>query len=267
MKNETYMPIKTAIRDFLCTYIKKHGNKLLDEMHMKATRSDMISVLVNGILDEEMDAVLGYSRYDNRNKGTKNIRNGHFIKYIHTSAGDIKINMPRDRQGKFEPVIIKKYQNSINYGMEKKLISLYAENLSDLEMEDQVRSLYEEEISKQLADSIREKVRSVMNNWQQRPLKEVYAVVFLDSMTYYIKPEGTDPKRTVYMLYGITLNGCNELLGVYIKKEDRTEFWIKVLERLKNRGVKDILIACTEAPDKFIRAVDEVYGEKNHKNP
>lgn len=267
MKNETYMPIKTAIRDFLCTYIKEHGNKLVDEMNMKATKSDMISDLMNGILDEEMDVVLGYSRYDNRNKDTKNIRNGHFVKYIHTSAGEIKINMPRDRQGKFEPVIIKKYQNSINYGMEKKLISLYAENLSDKELEDQVRSLYEEEVSRQMADSIREKVRSVANKWQQRPLREVYAVAFLDSISYYMKQEGAAPKRTVYMLYGITLNGCNELLGIYIKKEDELQFWISILERLKNRGVKDILISCTNAPDKFVRAIDEVYGEKRYIQP
>lgn len=264
MKNETYIPIKTAIRDFLYTYIKKHGNKLVDELQMKAIKSDMISELLNGILDEEMDVVLGYSRYDNRNKGTKNIRNGHFIKYIHTSVGDIKINMPRDRQGEFEPVVIKKYQNSINYGMEKELISFYAENLSDKELEDQVRSLYEEELSKQMADSIRERIRSIARKWQQRPLTEVYAVAFFESVSYYMKQEGVAPKRSVYMLYGITLNGSNELLGVYVKKQDDMEFWITTLEGLKSRGVKDILVSCTKSPDKFIRAIDVVYGEKDH---
>ena len=133
-----------------------------------------------------MDEELGYSRYDYRNKETDNSRNGHSQKTMHTSYGDMEIDIPRDRKGEFEPQIVKKYQNMVTQDMEEKIISMYAKGMTTNDIESHMRELYDIEISDSTVSWITDKILPIVKEWQERPLEEIYAVVFMDAIHYHV---------------------------------------------------------------------------------
>ena len=133
-----------------------------------------------------MDEELGYSRYDYRNKETDNSRNGHSQKTMHTSYGDMEIDIPRDRKGEFEPQIVKKYQNTVTQDMEEKIIYMYAKGMTTNDIESHMRELYDIEISDSTVSWITDKILPIVKEWQERPLEEIYAVVFMDAIHYHV---------------------------------------------------------------------------------
>ena len=141
-------------------------------------------------LDQEMDEELGYSKYDYRNKETDNSRNGHSQKIMHTSYGDMESDIPRDRKGEFEPQIVKKNQNTVTQDMEEKIISMYAKGMTTNDIESHMRELYDIEISDSTISRITDKILSIVKEWQERPLEEIYAVVFMDAIHYHVRNEG-----------------------------------------------------------------------------
>jgi len=156
-----------------------------DGTDVNSIMRDMMSIILEGALDQEMDEELGYSRYDYRNKETENSRNGHSQKTMHTSYGDMKIDIPRDRKGEFEPQIVKKYQNTITQVMEEKIISMYAKGMTTNDIESHMRELYDIEISDSTISRITDKLLPIVKEWQERPLEKIYAVVFMDAIHYH----------------------------------------------------------------------------------
>lgn len=150
---------------------------------------DMMSIILEGALDQELDEELGYSKYDYRNKETDNSRNGHSQKTLHTSYGDMEIDIPRDRKGDFEPQVVKKYQNSITQDMEEKIISMYAKGMTTADIESHMRELYDLEISDSTVSRITDKILPIVKEWQERPLESVYAVVFMDAIHFHARNE------------------------------------------------------------------------------
>ena len=175
-------PQKAAMREMMRDYLKNNDISIKDGTDVNSIMRDMMSVLLEGALDEELDEELGYSKYDYRNKETDNSRNGHSSKTMHTSYGDMDVAIPRDRNGDYEPQLIKKYQNTVTQDMEEKILSMYAKGMTTGDIESHMRELYDIDISDSTISRITDKILPIVKEWQERPLEEVYAVVFMDAL-------------------------------------------------------------------------------------
>ena len=254
-------PQKAALRELMGAYLKENNVKVKDGTDVNSIMRDMMSVILEGALNEEMDEELGYSKYDYRNKDTENSRNGYSQKTMHTSYGDMEIDIPRDRNGEFEPQIVKKYQNTVTQDMEEKIISMYAKGMTTNDIESHMRELYDIEISDSTISRITDKILPIVKEWQERPLEEIYAVVFMDAIHYHVRNEGRIVKRAVYIAIGIDMNGHKDVLGMYVGQNESAKFWLSILNGLKNRGVNDILIACVDGLTGFPQAIEAVFPE------
>ena len=239
-------PQKAALREMMGNYLKENNVTVKDGTNVNSIMRDMMSIILEGALDQEMDEELGYSKYDYRNKETDNSRNGHSQKSMHTRYGDMEIDIPRDRKGEFEPQIVKKYQNTVTQDMEEKIISMYAKGMTTNDIESHMRELYDIEISDSTISRITDKILTIVKEWQERPLEEIYAVVFMDAIHYHVRNEGRIVKRAVYIAIGIDMEGHKDVLGMYVGQNESAKFWLSILNGLKNRGVEDILIACVD---------------------
>ena len=248
-------PQKAALREMMGNYLKENNVKVKDGTDVNSIMRDMMSIILEGALDQEMDEELGYSKYDYRNKETDNSRNGHSQKTMHTSYGDMEIDIPRDRKGEFEPQIVKKYQNTVTQDMEEKIISMYAKGMTTNDIESHMRELYDIEISDSTISRITDKILPIVKEWQERPLEEIYAVVFMDAIHYHVRNEGRIVKRAVYIAIGIDMEGHKDVLGMYVGQNESAKFWLSILNGLKNRGVEDILIACVDGLTGFPQAI------------
>ena len=258
-KNDT--PQKAAMRELMKGYLKQNDVKIKDGTDVNAIMRDMMSVILEGALDEELDEELGYSKYDYHNKDTANSRNGHSQKTLHTSYGDMGLDIPRDRAGEFEPQVIKKYQNTVTQDMEEKIISMYAKGMTTNDIESHMRELYGIDISDSTISRITDKIPPIVKEWQERPLDEIYAVVFLDAIHYHVRNEGRIAKQAVYIAIGIGMDGRKDVLGMYVGQNESAKFWLSILNGLKNRGVNDILIACVDGLTGFPQAIEAVYPQ------
>ncbi|MCR1989436.1 IS256 family transposase [Blautia coccoides] len=232
-------------------YLKENNVTVKDGTDVNSIMRDMMSIILEGALDQEMDEELGYSKYDYRNKDTDNSRNGHSQKTMHTSYGDMEIGIPRDRKGEFEPQIVKKYQNTVTQDMEEKIISMYAKGMTTNDIE----------ISDSTISRITDKTLPLVKEWQERPLEEIYAVVFMDAIHYHVRNEGRIVKRAVYIAIGIDMEGHKDVLGMYVGQNESAKFWLSILNGLKKRGVEDILIACVDGLTGFPQAIEAVFPE------
>ena len=252
-------PQKAMMREFMQNYLKENDVKIKDGADVNSIMRDMMSVILEGALDEELEQELGYSKYDYRNKETNNSRNGHSQKTMHTSYGDMQIDVPRDRNGEFEPQIVKKYQNTITQDMEEKIISMYAKGMTTADIENHMKDLYDIDISDSTISRITDKIMPVVKEWQERPLEAVYAAVFMDAIHYHVRSEGRIVKKAVYIALGVDMDGHKDILGMYIGENESAKFWLSVLNGLKNRGVEDILIVCVDGLSGFPQAIEAVY--------
>lgn len=252
-------PQKKAMREMMKDYLKNSDVKIKDGADVNAAMRDMMSILLEGVLDEELDEELGYTKYDYRNKDTDNSRNGHSSKTMHTSYGDMELDIPRDRKGEFEPQVVKKYQNTVTQDMEEKIISMYAKGMTTGDIESHLRELYDIEISDSTISRVTDKILPIVREWQERPLEEIYAVVFMDAIHYHVRSEGRIVKRAVYIALGMDMNGHKDVLGMYVGENESAKFWLSIMNGLKNRGVKDILIACVDGLTGFPQAIEAVF--------
>ena len=227
---------------------------------------ETIAEFMENGLDAEMDEELGYSKYDYRNKNTDNSRNGHSNKTLRTSFGDVEVTVPRDRKSEFEPQILKKNQTSISQDMEEKILSMYAKGMTTGDIETHIRDIYGIEVSDTTVSRITDKILPVAKEWQQRPLESIYAVVFLDAIHYHVRSEGQVIKKAVYIAIGINLDGRKSVLGMWVGENESAKFWATVLNGLRNRGVEDIFIACTDNLTGFTAAIEAVFPQTEVQN-
>lgn len=217
-------------------------------------------------LDAEMDEQLGYNRYDIKGKETDDSRNGHSKKTLRTSFGDTTIQIPRDRKGEFDPVILRKNQTSISQDVEAKIISMYAKGMSTTDIGDHIRDIYGIEVSESTVSRITDKVLPEAREWQQRPLESIYAVMFMDAIHYHVRSEGQIVKKAVYIAIGIDLNGRKDVLGMWVGENESAKYWTTVLNSLRNRGVEDVFIACTDNLTGFANAIEAVFPKADIQN-
>lgn len=227
---------------------------------------ETIAEFMENGLDAELDEELGYSRYDYKNKDTDNSRNGHSSKTLKTSFGEVDIDVPRDRKGEFDPVILKKNQTSISQDVEEKILSMYAKGMTTSDIETHIRDIYGLQISDTTISRITDKILPIAKEWQQRPLEPIYAVVFLDAIHYHVRSEGQIVKKAVYIAIGINLDGKKDVLGMWVGENESAKYWASVLNGLRNRGVEDIFIACTDNLTGFDAAIEAVFPQTEIQN-
>ena len=227
---------------------------------------ETIAEFMENGLDAELEDELGYSKYDYKNKEGTNSRNGYSQKTLKTSFGNIEIETPRDRNGEFEPQLLKKNQTSISQDIEEKILSMYAKGMTTSDIEAHIRDIYGLEVSDTTVSRITDKILPIAKEWQQRPLESVYAVVFLDAIHYHVRSEGQIVKKAVYIAIGVNLDGKKDVLGMWVGENESAKFWATVLNGLHNRGVEDIFIACTDNLTGFADAISAVFPKTDIQN-
>jgi len=220
---------------------------------------EMVGTVLENGLESELDEELGYSKYDYKNRETGNYRNGHSKKTMKGSFGDMEIEVPRDRNGDFEPVIVKKHQTTLNGDIEEKIISMYAKGMTQSDIEGHIQEIYGLEVSESTISRITDKILPIAKEWQRRPLESIYAVMFMDAIHYHVRKEGSIVKKAVYIAIGVDLNGIKDVLGLWVGENESAKFWLSVMNEIKNRGVDDILIACVDGLTGFVDAIGAVY--------
>jgi putative transposase len=181
-----------------------------------------------------------------------------YAKKVKSSSGELEIEVPRDRQGEFEPVIIEKHQRRFN-GFDENIISLYSRGLSTRDIQAHLQEIYGVEVSPNLISTVTEEIQAEVVQWQTRPLAKLYPIVFLDALRINIRKDGRVVKCAVYVAIGVNLTGRKECLGLWVSENEGAKFWLGVLTELKNRGLEDIFIACVDGLKGFPEAIEAVY--------
>jgi putative transposase len=196
------------------------------------------------------------------NSERRNSRNGYSKKTVQSTQGDLDLAIPRDRNGDFEPILVPKHQRRLS-GLDEKILAMYARGTSTRDISAQLEELYGAKVSASLISEVTDAVSEDVKAWQCRPLDEVYPIVYLDALYVNIKVSGRVSKRAVYVVLGVTVEGTKTLLGLWIGEAEAegAKFWLKVLTDLKNRGLKDILIACVDGLTGFPQAIEAVYPD------
>lgn len=228
--------------------------------------ADVYSFLKDGfkdilqeLMEAEMDATLGYEKNQKGNSDIENKRNGYSTKTVKSQYGEIPLEIPRDRNGEFEPKLIPKYQRDIS-GIEEKIISLYARGLSTRDIHDQLQDLYGIELSAEMVSKITDKIIPEIKEWQTRPLNSIYTFVFMDCIHYKVREDGRILNRAAYVVLGVTLDGYKDILSITVGANETSKFWLGMLNDLKNRGVQDVLFFCVDGLPGFKEAIEAVYS-------
>lgn len=213
--------------------------------------------LVERALEGELTAHLGYEPHEPGEAARENRRNGRSNKTLQTETGPLTIEVPRDREGSFEPQLVKKRQRRLS-GLDDVVLSLYARGLSTREIQGHLEELYGTEVSPSLISQVTDSVLDEVKAWQTRPLEALYPIVYLDALVVKSRQDGTVRNRAVYVALGVTLTGHKELLGLWIAPTEGAKFWLSVLTELKNRGMQDCFIACVDGLTGFPEAIETV---------
>lgn len=214
--------------------------------------------LLERALGAELTHHLGYEKGDPAGRGTGNSRNGTSSKALLTDDGEIEIEVPRDRAGTFEPVIVAKGQTRFD-GFDEKIISLYGRGMTVREIQGHLAELYGTEVSPDLISKVTDAILDKVREWQSRPLESIYPVVFFDALRVKIRDEGMVKNKAVYVVLGITASGEKDVLGLWIEQAEGAKFWLKVMNDLRSRGVADILIAVVDGLKGFPEAINSVF--------
>jgi len=218
----------------------------------------MFKKTIERILKAEQEAHLGYPPHEKSDTTQSNSRNGYTKKKLKTSQGTVEIEVPRDREGTFEPKAVAKRQ-SFDPDLERRVVSMYARGMSVRDIQQQLEEFYGTDVSPALISKITDKVLEGAHEWQCRPLEDVYAVVFLDAIHYKVRDQGRVVSKAAYTALGIDLDGKVDVLGIWIGESEGAHFWLGVLTELKERGVDDILIACIDGLKGFPEAIATIY--------
>jgi len=216
--------------------------------------------LLNQALDTEMNEHLGYKKHEAAGRGTDNRRNGRTSKTLKGELGPIEVETPRDRNSQFEPQIVPKHKRRFE-GFDHKILALYAKGMTTRDVQQTLEELYEVEVSPALISQVTEAVQEEVRQWQARPLDEVYPIVYLDGIVVKVRVDGRITQQTIYLAVGINMQGKKELLGLWISQNEGAKFWLGVLTDLKNRGLKDIFVACVDGLKGFPDAIGTVFPQ------
>lgn len=216
--------------------------------------------LMERMLKGEMTHHLGYRDGDEAPPATSNRRNGSSAKTLQTDSGSVTVQIPRDREGQFDPVVVQKYQRRLP-DFDEKVIALYARGLSTKDIQGYLYDIYKTEVSSELISIVTEEVLAELATWQARPLESHYPILYLDGLRVKIRDNGHIMSKTVYIAIGVDMDGKKDILGLWVAKSEGSKFWLAVLTELKNRGIDDIFIACCDGLTGLPDAIASVFPQ------
>jgi transposase-like protein len=255
--------MKSAPAELLKSYVQSQQFTSTNDI-MEAMK-EMFRDVIQQVMETELSEELGFEkseRVSNTEAETvsKNYRNGHSQKTVKTQLGEVNIKVPRDRNCEYEPKIIGKYNRNAD-GMEEKIIALYACGMSQRDIAEQIKSLYDVEISPELVSKISEKIMPEVSAWQNRPLSKVYPFIFMDAIHYKVKENHQYLTKAAYVVLGINMDGYKDILGVWIGEHESSKFWLSVLNDLKSRGVQEVYLFCVDGLKGFRESIAAVYPQ------
>ncbi len=249
--------MNTAPQELLKEYVQ--SQHFTSTAEIMAAMKKMFRDVIQTVMEVEMDEELGRERCQrSETSSAPNYRNGYTKKTVKTQLGEVDIKVPRDRNGSFEPKIIGKYSRSAE-GMEEKILALYSCGMSQRDIAEQIKELYDVEISPDLVTKISEKIMPEVTAWQNRPLEAVYPFIFMDAIHYKVREDHRYVTKAAYVVLGITMDDRKDILGVWIGGHESSKFWLNVLNDLKSRGILDVYLFCTDGLCGMMEAIQAVY--------
>jgi putative transposase len=247
---------------------KKIKQEVIDELmkeyrgpqDFQALFTALKKAVMERALNAELSAHLGYEKGQEKPVGDSNHRNGSSAKTVLGESGAVRLEIPRDRDGTFEPQLIRKRQRRID-GMDQKILSMYARGMTVREIQGHLKELYASDISPDLISSVTDAVMEEVKDWQNRPLETLYPVIIFDALRVKIRDEGIVKNKAVYLALGITREGTKDILGLWIEQTEGAKFWLKVMTELKNRGVQDVLICLVDGLKGFPEAIEAAFPQ------
>jgi putative transposase len=248
-------------RESIREYIKQ--NNIKDIIQPNTSIKKMVGAMIEEMLEVERDDHLGYPKHE-RKKDTENLngnlRNGYSPKTVRSSQGDIKLDIPRDRDGYFEPALIKKHQNDISQ-IEDKIISMYAKGMTVRDIQSHLDEIYGASISAQTISNMTDRILPAVEEWRNMALREIYSILYIDGQRFKVRSDGQVKEKTVYTVLGIDIEGNKDILGLWIAETESAKYWLSVLTEIRNRGVKDILIITSDDLPGIEEAIKASYPE------
>ena len=243
-------------------------HQLLDEYDIQTAEDiqdalkDLLGGTIKEMMEAEMDDHLGYSK--SQRSESDDYRNGYKSKRVNSSYGSMKIDVPQDRRSTFEPQIVKKRQKDISY-IDRKRISMYAKGMTTRQISDTIEDIYGFETSEGFISDVTDKIMPQIEDWQNRPLDEIYPVVYIDAIHYSVRDDGIIRKLAAYVILGITVDGKKDVLSISVEDNESSKYWLSVLNELKNRGVKDILVICADGLSGIKEAISAAFPNTEYQ--
>ena len=225
---------------------------------LQAALKDLMGETIQEMLESELSEDLGHEKHERTSVPKVNYRNGHKPKRLKTSMGEMEIAVPQDRNAEFEPKVVPKHKRDIS-DIEQKIINMYARGLTTREISEQIEDIYGFEASAQLISRVTDKIIPQIEDWQNRRLSEVYPIVFIDALMFSVRRDKAVQKVAVYVVLGVDADGMKDVLSIEIGENESAKFWLSVLNNLKHRGVKDILMLCADGLSGIKEAIEAAY--------
>lgn len=225
---------------------------------------DLLGGTIEEMLESELDEELGHERYEKTEAPKSNYRNGHKPKTLRSTMGNLEIAVPQDRESEFEPRIVPKHKRDISE-IEQKIINMYARGLTTREISEQIEDIYGFEASAQLVSRVTDKIVPQIEEWQTRRLSEVYPIVFIDALMFSVRRDKVVGKQAVYVVLGVDSEGMKDVLAIEVGENESAKFWLYMLNSLKNRGVKDILVLCSDGLSGIKEAIEAAFPMAEHQ--
>jgi putative transposase len=216
--------------------------------------------MIERCLQAEMQEHLGYAKHGRKKLESANTRNGKGTKTLKSEHGELEISVPRDRDGSFEPLLVKKRQSRLD-GFEEKILAMYARGMTTRDIQAQLQELYSVEVSPTFISNVTEEVMDEVRQWQNRPLEPLYPILYVDCLVVKVRENQRVINKAVYLALGVTMEGQKELLGMWMSENEGAKFWLSVFTELQNRGVKDCFIACVDGLTGLPEAIETVFPQ------
>ena len=261
-KKEVYhvKPLNERKRNIISSLLEEYDIETADDI--QEALKDLLGGTIKSMLESEMDEHLGYKNYE-RNENN-NYRNGTKKKTLRSNYGEFEIDVPQDRQSSFEPEVVKKRQKDIS-NIDQKIISLYAKGMTTRQIAEQMEEIYGFECSESFISNVTDKIIAEIEDWQKRPLDEVYPIVFIDAVHFSVREDNRIKKLAAYVILGYSKDGMKEILSLEIGENESSKYWLGVLNNLKNRGIKDIMVLCADGLSGIKEAINAAFPETEYQ--
>ena len=261
-KKEVYhvKPLNERKRNIISSLLEEYDIETADDI--QEALKDLLGGTIKSMLESEMDEHLGYKNYERNDNN--NYRNGTKKKTLRSNYGEFEIDVPQDRQSSCEPEVVKKRQKDIS-NIDQKIISLYAKGMTTRQIAEQMEEIYGFECSESFISNVTDKIIGEIEDWQKRPLDEVYPIVFIDAVHFSVREDNRIKKLAAYVILGYSKDGMKEILSLEIGENESSKYWLGVLNNLKNRGIKDIMVLCADGLSGIKEAINTAFPETEYQ--